>query len=149
MSPGICSRRLAAAALVALLPSGCAFFGPAPDNPLLGTWSNADNDRVTFQPDTIVLTPSKGPSGTMGPADCNGVFRLTYGRMATPPLAKLFPTQPDLEDKLKAALVKPEYPVAEVTCGEGGTTYLMIGDREVLAIYRDAGIGGLGHLTRL
>ena len=46
-------------------------------------------------------------------------------------------------------LVKPEYPVADVTCDQGGTTYLMLDDRELLAIYRDAGVGGLERLSRL
>jgi hypothetical protein len=149
MSRGISSRWLGAAALLALLPTGCAFFEGAPDNPLLGTWSNADNDRVTFKADGVVIAPSKGAAAAMGPGDCSGVYKLAYGRMATAPFNTLFPSQPDLEDKLKQALVKPEYPVADVTCGQGGTTYMMIGDREVLAIYRDAGIGGVEHLTRM
>ena len=34
-------------------------------------------------------------------------------------------------------LPRPEYPVAEVTCGEGGTTYVMLGEQDLLAIHRD------------
>ena len=145
----VIGRRLASIAAL-LLAAGCTLIeGPEPVNPLLGTWTNADNDQVTLKPDAVIVTPNKGAAAAMGPADCNGVFTLAYGRMATAPFAVLFPAQPDLEAKLKEALVQPEYPVAEVTCGQGGTTYLMVGEREVLAIYRDAGIGGLEHLTRL
>jgi hypothetical protein len=142
--------RLILAALLAVLPAACAFIeGPLPANPLLGSWSNADNDRVSFQPNTVVVSPKDGKPVAMGPGDCNGIFKLSYGRMATANFATLFPLQPDLEAKLKGALVKPEYPVADVTCDRGGTTYLMLDDHQVLAIYRDSGIGGLEHLTRL
>jgi hypothetical protein len=136
--------------LLAVLPSACAFLeGGPPANPLIGTWSNTDNDRVTFSPASVVITPNNGKSVAMGPGDCNGVFKIAYGRMAIAPFATLFPSQPDLEAKLKDALVRPEYPVADVTCDKGGTTYLMLDDHQMLAIYRDAGIGGLEHLTRL
>jgi hypothetical protein len=142
-------RRFAAVAVLAL-SAGCTLIeGPEPVNPLIGTWTNADNDQVTLKPDAVIVTPNKGTAAPMSAADCNGAFTLTYGRMPTAPFATLFPAQPDLETKLKQALVQPEYPVAEVTCGQGGTTYLMVGDREVLAIYRDSGVGGLEHLTRL
>jgi hypothetical protein len=145
------TSRLALVAVLATLPGACTFFiGPAPPaNPLIGTWSNADNDRVTFSADSVVVTPNNGKPTAMGPADCNGRFRLSYGRMSTAPFAKLFPGQPDLEAKLKAELQQPEYPVAEVSCDQGGTTYFMLDERRALAIYRDAGIGGLEHLSRL
>jgi hypothetical protein len=142
--------RLGALLLLALVPAGCAFIEPPlPTTPLLGTWSNADHDRVTFQATAVVVTPSNGQPTTMGPADCNGRFRLVYGRMATAPFATMFPGQADLETRLKQALVQSEYPVADVTCDQGGTTYFMLDDHQLLAIYRDAGIGGLEHLTRL
>jgi len=142
--------RTVALVLLALAPAGCAIFeGSQSANPLIGTWTNTDNDHVTFKGDAVIITPKEGKPTPMGPDDCNGVFTIAYGRMETAPLQKLFPLQPDLEDKLKALLVQPEYPVAEVTCDRGGTTYLMLGEREVLAIYRDNGIGGLEHLTRL
>jgi hypothetical protein len=142
--------RLAAAITAAALLGGCSLFSSwAPENPIIGTWANTDNDRVTFKTDGVIVTPNNGKATAMGPGDCNGVFTIAYGRMQTAPFAKLFPTQPDLEDKLKGLLLKPDYPVADVTCDKGGTTYLMIGDRELLAIYRDAGLGGLERLTRL
>jgi len=137
-------------AALTLLATGCALLPWAtPPNPLIGTWSNTDNDRVTFQADAVLVTPNKGTPTAMGPGDCNGVFRIAYGRMDTAPFASLFPGQPDLEEKLKGLLVQPQYPVAEVTCDKGGTTYFMIDDRDLLAIYRDAGVGGLERLTRL
>ena len=142
--------RLAATATMAALLGACALFpGWGPENPVIGTWSNNDNDRVTFTADAVTVTPNNGKPTAMGPGDCNGVFKISYGRMSTAPFAALFPKQPDLEDKLKALLVKPEYPVAEVTCDQGGTTYFMIGDSELLAIYRDAGVGGIEQLKRI
>ena len=143
-------RRLAAPITMAGFLSACALFPwSTPANPLIGSWANTDNDRVTFNPDTVTVTPNNGKPMAMGPADCNGIFKISYGRMATAPFATLFPKQPDLEDKLKGLLTQPEYPVADVTCDKGGTTYLMIGDRELVAIYRDAGLGGLERLNRL
>lgn len=142
--------RLAAPTIMVALLGACTLFqGPVPDNPIIGTWANTDNDRVTFTADAVTVTPNKGEPTAMGPGDCNGVFKIAYGRMATAPFATLFPAQPDLEDKLKTLLVNPEYPVVDVTCDKGGTTYFMIGDRELLAIYRDAGVGGIERLSRL
>jgi hypothetical protein len=143
--------RPAAIALLALLPGACAYIeGPPPAaSPLIGTWSNADNDRVTFTAATVIVTPNNGKPTAMGPADCNGVFKIAYGRMETAPLTASFPSQPDLQAKIKTALTRPEYPVADVTCDQGGTTYLMLDDHQMLAIYRDAGVGGLERLTRM
>ena len=140
------ARRLAM--LAALLPAAC-FFPGEPVSPLIGSWSSTDNNKVTFGPDSVLLTPDKGQPTTMGAADCNGTYKLVYGRMQTAPLEQAFPTQADLQTKLKQLLVKPEYPVADVTCDQGGTTYLLLDDRQVLAVYRDAGVGGLEHLSRL
>ena len=137
------------ATIAGLLLTSCAFFSGEQVSPLIGTWTTPDRNKVTFQPDAVVLTPDKGSQTTMGKAECNGVYRLAYGRMMTAPLKQAFAAQPDLESKLKVMLVKPEYPVADVTCDQGGTTYLLLDDREVLAIYRDSGIGGIEHYTRL
>jgi hypothetical protein len=140
-----------ALACVLLLPAACAFVpgGAPPASPLIGSWATADNNKVTFQPDRVVVIPDKGKPTTMSAGDCNGVFKLVYGRMATAPLQRAFVAQPDLEAKLKQLLTQPDYPVADVTCDRGGTTYLMLDDRQMLAIYRDAGVGGLERLSRL
>lgn len=143
--------RRAALAWVLLLPAACGFMpgGTPPASPLIGTWSTADHNQVTFQPDRVVVTPDKGKPTTMSTSDCNGVYKLSYGRMATSPLQRAFVAQPDLEAKLKQFLTQPDYAVADVTCDRGGTTYLMLDDRQMLAIYRDAGVGGLERLSRL
>jgi hypothetical protein len=133
-----------------LSPTACAFLQPPPPaNPLAGTWSTQDHNRVTIGADTVVLTPDKGQSTTLGPADCNGRYKLLSGRMDTASLQKSFPTQPDLQSKLRQLLVQPDYPVVDVTCDQGGTTYLMLDDRRMLAVYRDAGVGGLEAYSRL
>src|ERR1700687_547932 len=89
--------RLAATVMTAALLGACALFpGWAPENPIIGTWANTDNDRVTFNADAVIVTPNNGKPTAMGPDDCNGVFKIAYGRMATAPFATLFPTQADL-----------------------------------------------------
>jgi hypothetical protein len=138
-----------AAMLMALLPTACLEAIYARDSPLIGAWTNTDNDHILFKPDTIIMTPNKSQPMAMSEAECNGVFKLAYGRMETAPLHDLFPKQPDLRDKLKVLLVQPEYPVADVTCDHGGTTYLLLDDHDVLAIYRDGAVGGVEQLTRL
>jgi len=139
------------AVLAALLSASCGFlpFQQQPANALIGSWATADHNKVTFRADAVVVTPDKGPATTIGPSDCNGVYKLQYGRMDTAALRKSFATQADLQGKLKQLLVKPDYLVADVTCDQGGTTYLMLDDRQMVAIYRDAGVGGIESLSRL
>jgi hypothetical protein len=138
------------AVLAALLPTACAFFEPAtPANPLVGTWTTQDHNKVTFLADAVVVTPEKGPVATLGPADCNGRYKLVTGRMNTASLQKSFPTQPDLQSRLRQFLVQPDYPVVDVTCDQGGTTYLMLDNNRMLAVYRDGGIGGLEAYSRI
>jgi hypothetical protein len=138
------------AVFAGLLPTACAFLeGPSPANPLIGNWATPDHNLVTFRTDAVVVTPDKGQAVTMGPGDCNGVYKLQYGHMATAALQQSFPSQPDLQGKLKQLLVNPDYPVADVTCDRGGTTYLMLDDRRLIAVYRDAGVGGVEAYSRL
>lgn len=138
------------APLAALLAASCGFLpGATPPNPLIGSWATPDHNQVTFNPDSVVVTPDKSRPTTMGPADCNGAYKLQYGRMMTASLEQSFPSQPDLQSKLKQYLTGPEYPVADVTCDRGGTTYLMLDDRRMLAVYRDAGVGGVETYSRL
>ena len=138
------------AALGALLPTACALLEPSqPANPLLGSWATADRNRVTFTDNAVVVTPADSRPMTMGAADCNGRFKLLFGRMMTGALQQSFSGQPDLQSKLKGLLVRPDYPVADVTCDQGGTTYLMLDDRRMIAVYRDNGVGGIETYSRL
>jgi len=144
------ARRLIA--LAPLLATACAFLpfpNEPPASPLLGNWATDDHNQVTFRTDAVVLTPDKGQAMTMDAANCNGNYKLRYGRMNTTDLEQAFPSQPDLQGRLKQILVKPEYPVADVTCDQGGTTYLMLDERRMLAVYRDSGVGGLEAYSRL
>jgi hypothetical protein len=138
------------APLAAGLLAACGLFPlEPPPNPLIGSWGTADRNRVTFSDNSVVVTPADSRPTTMGPADCNGVYKLQYGRMMTASLQQSFPSQPDLQSKLKQLLTKPDYPVADVTCDQGGTTYLMLDERRMIAVYRDAGVGGVETYSRL
>jgi hypothetical protein len=146
----IIARARFLAALAALLPTACAFLEPSgSSNPLIGSWATADRNRVTFSDNAVVVTPDKGAAMTMGPGDCNGRYKFVSGRMMTASLEQSFPSQPDLQSKLKQLLVRPDYPVVDVTCDQGGTTYLMLDDRRMIAVYRDTGVGGLESYSRL
>src|SRR5580658_11324514 len=88
-----------------LLPTACALLeGPPPVSPLVGSWATADRNQVTFRDEAVVVTPDKGQATTIGPGDCNGVYKLLYGRMDTAALQHAFPSQPDLQGKLKQLL---------------------------------------------
>jgi hypothetical protein len=138
------------AVLAALLLASCGFFpGAPPPNPLIGNWATQDHNQVTLRDDAVIVTPDKGKPETMGPGDCNGVYKLLYGRMMSGALQQSFPSQPDLQSKLKQLLTRPDYPVADVTCDHGGTTYLMLDERRMIAVYRDFGVGGLETYSRL
>jgi hypothetical protein len=143
------SERLRPLAVLATLLTASCVFQQDPANPLIGSWTTADRNKVTFAADAVVVTPDKEQPMTLGPRDCNGVYKLQYGRMDTAALERSFPAQADLQAKLKQLLVKPEYPVVDVTCDRGGTTYLMLDDRQMLAVYRDSGVGGLETYSRL
>jgi hypothetical protein len=136
-------------AILAPLLLTCCVPGAPATSPLVGNWATQDHNQVTLRDDAVVITPDKGKSETLGPRDCNGVYKLQYGRMITASLQQSFPTQPDLQSKLKQLLTSPEYPVADVTCDRGGTTYLMLDDRRMIAVYRDSGVGGLETYSRL
>jgi hypothetical protein len=141
--------RLLAPLTPALLAACTLFPTQPPPNPLIGSWATADRNRVTFSDNAVVVTPADSRPTTMGPADCNGVYKLQYGRMMTAALQQSFLSQPDLQSKLKQLLTRPDYPVADVTCDRGGTTYLMLDERQMIAVYRDAGVGGLETYSRL
>src|SRR5260370_1328640 len=139
--------RLAALALVATLPAACV----APEgstDPFAGAWTNGESPRIPFRDNPVVHHPATAPPTAMSSQTCAGQFRFGYGHKSREALLALTPQQPDLRDRLARLLVRPDYPVAELGCGEGDTTYVLLGDRDLVAIYRDAGIAGVEHVSR-
>ncbi len=140
--------RLAAIALAAALPAACAT-PVAPANPFAGPWATAEHQQIAFRGDTVVLHPPDAAPTPMSAASCSGAFRFGYGRKSREALLGLTPRQPDLKRRLEGLLVQADYPVAEVSCGEGASTYVLLDDRDLLAIHRDQGIAGIETMTRL
>lgn len=79
---------------------------------------------------------------------CRGVFRLVYDTRSRDALVGLIARQPDLRQRLSTLLVEANYPVAELACDRGDQTYVLLNDRELLAIYRDGEIGAIDRLVR-
>ena len=136
-------------ACAAILPIGCAVPVLAPANPFAGTWSTAEREQIAFRDDTVVLSPPGAPPTAMAAESCGGTFRFSYGHKTREALVALAPRQPDVTGKLVGLLVQPDYPTAELVCGEGDTTYVLTGERNLVEIYRDRDIAGIGRLTRL
>ncbi len=140
--------RLVLLAFVAALPIGCAA-PPPPVNPFAGAWTTAEREQIAFRDDTVVINPPDAQPTTMGAEACDGAFHFGYGRKSREALIGLAPHQPDLTGKLAGLLVRPDYPVAELTCGEGGSTYVLLDERDLVAIHRDRDIAGIERLSRL
>ena len=134
--------------LLAALPAACAAPPPPPANPFAGAWATAERQQIAFRDDTVVINPTNAPPTALGAAACDGKFRFTYERKSRDALLGLTPRQPDLRRQLAAQLVGPEYRVAELACGDGGTTYVLLGERELLAIHRDSDIAAVERLSR-
>jgi hypothetical protein len=150
-SPGVL-RRLwhgIAAVAVTAAPLGCAV-PPAggPDNPFVGNWATAENAGITIRSDTVVQHQPDGQSTALDSSACRGVFRFTYGTKTRQALAEMLPRQPDLQRRLADTLVEPSYQVAELNCDRGDQTYVLLNDRQLLAIYRDGDIGAIDRLAR-
>ena len=141
------AMRLAALALAAMLPAACVA-PPEPPDPFAGAWTNGESHRIAFRDNTVVQQPANGPPTAMSSQTCAGQFRFGYGHKSREALLALTPQQPDLRDRLARLLLRPDYPVAELGCGEGDTTYVLLDDRDLVAIYRDAGIAGVERLSR-
>ena len=139
--------RRAALALIAALPAACV--APRAANPFAGAWATPERGQIAFRDETVAFRPSGQPETPLSAASCDGRFRFTYGRQARDALLGLTARQPALRRQLESQLVRPDYQVAELACGEGGTTYVLLDDRNLLAIHRDQDIGGLERLTRL
>ena len=84
----------------------------------------------------------------LGASVCEGRFHFDYNRKSRDALLALTPQQPELRLRLAAQLAGPEYSVAELTCGDGGTTYVLLGNRDLLAIHHDRGIANIERLSR-
>ena len=63
-------------------------------------------------------------------------------------LTDLITRQPDLRQKLSELLVEASYPVARLDCDRGDQTYVLLNDRQLVAIYRDGDIGAIERLVR-
>ena len=76
------------------------------------------------------------------------MFSFTYGTKTRQALTELVPRQPDLRQTISDMLVEQSYPVAELDCDRGDQTYVLMNDRQLLAIYRDGDIGAIERLAR-
>ena len=121
---------------------------PEGGNPFLGDWVTAEDAMITIRPDTIVQHQPHGETTILDRSTCPGVFRFGYGTRTREALTSLISRQPDLRERLLAALVEQSYPVAELECDRGDQTYVLLNDRQLLAIYRDGDIGAIERLAR-
>ena len=118
------------------------------ENPFVGNWVTAENASITIRPDSIVQHQVDGESTILDETACRGVFRFVYGTKSRQDLTGLVPRQPDLRQRLSDALVEQSYPVVELDCDRGDQTYVLLNDRQLLAIYRDGDIGAIERLAR-
>ena len=139
--------RVAVLAFLAVLPIGCVV--PPPANPFVGAWTTAERHQIAFRDTTIMVNQPDAQPTAMGAESCSGAFRFGYGRKSREALIGLAPHQPDLRGKLANLLVQPDYAVAELACGEGNSTYVLLDDRDLVAIYRDRDVAGIERLSRL
>ena len=140
--------RLAACVLAAILPAACAA-PPPPTNPFLGNWGNPERSQITFRDTTIVMNPPNEKPTPLGPEACAGRFRFDYSRRGRDALTGSIADQPDLRARLGKMLVSADYQVAELGCDNGQNTYVLLGDRDLIAIYRDGDIANIERLQRL
>jgi len=134
--------------ILAVMPLACVTPEPAARNPFIGTWATADNDSVMIRQDTIVQTQPDGRSTALDKDTCRGVFRFAYDTQSRQALTDLITRQPDLRKKLSELLVEPSYPVARLDCDRGDQTYVLLNDRQLVAIYRDGDVGAIDRLAR-
>jgi len=118
------------------------------EDPFVGNWVTAENASITIRSDTIVQHQPDGESTTLDQTACRGTFRFAHGTKSRQDLTGLVPRQPDLRQKISDILVAQSYPVAEVNCDRGDQTYVLLNDRQLLAIYRDGDIGAIERLAR-
>jgi hypothetical protein len=130
-------------------PLGCTVYPPPQaENAFIGTWVAADNASISIRPDTIVQHQPDGQSIALDSSTCRGLFRFSYGTKTRQALTELVPRQPELRQRLSDLLAEPSYRVAELDCDRGDQTYVLLDDRQVLAIYRDGDVGAIDRLAR-
>ena len=118
------------------------------EDPFIGNWVTAENASITIRPDTIIQRQPDGESTTLDQTACRGMFRFAHGTKSRQDLTGLVPRQPDLRQKISDILVEQTYLVAELNCDRGDQTYVLLNDRQLLAIYRDGDIGAIERLAR-
>jgi hypothetical protein len=118
------------------------------ENPFVGDWLTAEDASITIRPDTIVQHQPDGESTTLDKNTCRGVFRFIYATKSRDALTGLISRQPDLRERLSTILVEQSYPIAELDCDRGDQTYVLLNNRQLLAIYRDGDIGAIERLAR-
>lgn len=133
----------------ALFPSACATPAAPDANPFAGNWATAERSQIAFRSDTVVVTQPDTSPMPMSAQSCDGSFRFGYAHESRSDLLGLASQQPDLQSKLASLLVRPDYPIAQVTCGEGGSTYVLLDDHDLVAIHRDRNVAGIERLSRL
>jgi hypothetical protein len=134
--------------ILAAAPLACATPPSPPANPFIGAWTTANNDSVTIRQDTVVQTEPGGRTTALDAKACRGVFRFGYATKSRQALTDLIPRQPELRRKLSELLVEASYPVAELDCDRGDQTYVLLNNRQLVAIYRDGDIGVIERLAR-
>lgn len=140
--------RLGLAVSLAAPPLACAVPPAPPPNPLVGSWATADDNVVTIRQDTIVQRGSDGSLTPLDQSTCGGAFRFAYATESRQALIALIPRQPELQKKLSDLLPASSYPVARLDCDRGDETYVLLNDRQLVAIYRDGDIGAIDRLAR-
>jgi hypothetical protein len=132
-----------------VIPLACAPPPPSGvETGFLGDWVAGENASITIRPDTVVQHQPDGENTTLDKSTCRGVFRFGYGTRSREALTDLVSRQPDLRRKLSDLLVEPSYPIAELDCDRGDQTYVLLNNRQLLAIYRDGDIGVVDRLAR-
>ena len=118
------------------------------EDPFVGNWVTAENASIVIRQDTIVQNQPDGQSTALDKNVCRGVFRFVYGTKSRQALTDLVPRQPELRHRLSDLLVDPSYPIAELDCDRGDQTYVLLNERQLVAIYRDGDIGAIDRLAR-
>ena len=133
--------------LIPLALFACAVPQAAGANPFIGTWANAENDTITIRQDTVVENQPNGQAHrSTTPVQRRLQLWLFPAEQRNIDWNVAAATQPQPE--FVDLLVAPTYPVASLRCDQGDHTYVLLNDRELVAIYRDGDIGVVERLAR-